>query len=283
MKKLTLILATLTIAGFCLAETKATLRKDIDKLINAGTKGGMNLADGKVLIGGTDGKAAEQTLSGDMTISRAGVTAIGTGKVGADEIATGGVGADEIASGVITSSHFLTVTNGAAASGANTDSYSMGVPFSVHRITLKMTNEWTDVPGTIAYSGQKFCDLNAGVYAVAANVALVVTNIQGGVGLNADYNGDWSIGTTTAGTDADLTTTEANIIAKTATPAASSLGTTARGASSSFVIVDGSSGAVDLFFNMIVDDGEHDVTANASTNIVTGDAMLYIWDLGDLY
>lgn len=39
------------------------------------------LADGAVLIGGADGLAAAQTLAGDVTTTRAGVTAIGAGKV----------------------------------------------------------------------------------------------------------------------------------------------------------------------------------------------------------
>lgn len=39
------------------------------------------LANGKVFVGGVSGVAAEQTLSGDVTVSNAGVTAIGSAKV----------------------------------------------------------------------------------------------------------------------------------------------------------------------------------------------------------
>lgn len=49
--------------------------------------GKLTLADGKVLIGGSGNTAAEQTVSGDVTISNAGVTAIGSGKVTNDMLA----------------------------------------------------------------------------------------------------------------------------------------------------------------------------------------------------
>lgn len=41
----------------------------------------ITLADGKVLIGGVSGLAAAQTISGDITITNAGVSAIGADKV----------------------------------------------------------------------------------------------------------------------------------------------------------------------------------------------------------
>lgn len=54
-----------------------------DAIDSAGDVGAaeVNLADGKVLIGGVDGNAAEKTLSGDVTVTREGVVAIGAKKV----------------------------------------------------------------------------------------------------------------------------------------------------------------------------------------------------------
>ena len=43
--------------------------------------GDIALANGKVLVGAVTGKAAEQSLSGDVTVTNAGVTAIGANKV----------------------------------------------------------------------------------------------------------------------------------------------------------------------------------------------------------
>lgn len=50
--------------------------------------GEVALADGKVLVGNASGVAAAQTLSGDVTVSNAGVTAIGANKVTAAMLAT---------------------------------------------------------------------------------------------------------------------------------------------------------------------------------------------------
>ncbi len=47
------------------------------------------IADGKILIGGADGVGAEQTLTGDVTVTNAGVTAIGAGKVTSAMLANG--------------------------------------------------------------------------------------------------------------------------------------------------------------------------------------------------
>lgn len=39
------------------------------------------LANGKILVGGADGASAEQTMTGDVTITNGGVSSIGAGKV----------------------------------------------------------------------------------------------------------------------------------------------------------------------------------------------------------
>lgn len=50
-------------------------------LADAVDAGGGALADGKIDIGNSSGVAVERTLSGDVTVTNAGVTAIGAGKV----------------------------------------------------------------------------------------------------------------------------------------------------------------------------------------------------------
>lgn len=56
---------------------------------NAEGSGDLPLADAKILVGGADGLAHAQTPSGDVTMSNAGVTAIGAGKVTKAMLAAG--------------------------------------------------------------------------------------------------------------------------------------------------------------------------------------------------
>jgi hypothetical protein len=73
--------------------------------------GEISLADGKLLIGGAAGVAAAQTLTGDVTVTNGGVTAIGAKKVTAGMAAiadgkilvggAGGAGAEKTPSGAL--------------------------------------------------------------------------------------------------------------------------------------------------------------------------------------
>lgn len=86
----------------------------------------------------------------------------------------------------------------------------------------------TDNAGTVAYSGKKLYDFPAGaILCLGALANLTVTKDAAGV--DADFNGDFSVGTVTASNNATLAGTEANLIKSTAMPQAVAGATTAKG------------------------------------------------------
>jgi len=58
-------------------------------LIGEATAGELALANGKILVGGADGKGSAVNMSGDATISNVGAVAIGAKKVTGAKVATG--------------------------------------------------------------------------------------------------------------------------------------------------------------------------------------------------
>lgn len=85
------------------------------------------------------------------------------------------------------------------------------------RLTLASRSvTMTDEAGVVAYGGTKLYDFPAGVIRIkGVSVSLTVT--KSGAGINADFDGDWSVGTATASNNATLTSTEANILASAST------------------------------------------------------------------
>ena len=141
----------------------------------------------------------------------------------------------------------------------------------------------TDEAGVVAYGSVKFADLPAGAILFGGVVSdLDITKSSAGV--NDDWDGDFAIGTAAAGNDASLSGTEADIIASVATPQASSGATTANGHSATAqacTVVDGTSTAVDLYLNMLVDDADHDVTSTPC-NLIANGTITVVWaNLGD--
>jgi hypothetical protein len=96
----------------------------------------------------------------------------------------------------------------------------------------------------VAYGSQKVFDFPASLIAIlGASTDLDVT--KSGSGINADFDGDFALGTAAASNNASLTGTEQNVIASTATPQASSGVTTADGESvSSLTSLTDSTGGV---------------------------------------
>lgn len=138
----------------------------------------------------------------------------------------------------------------------------------------------TDEAGVVAYGGLKFADLPAGAWHVhAAFVNLAITKSSAGV--NADWDGDFAIGTVTASNNATLSGTEANVVPSTATPQAAAGATTAKGLSTAGLMLDGTGTPVDLFLNMLVDDADHDVGGTACNLIANGTIKLVATYLGD--
>lgn len=99
------------------------------------------------------------------------------------------------------------------------------------RLTLDdHTVALTDNAGVVAYLGTKLYDFPAGGVNILSAIAnLAITKSSAGV--NADWDGDFALGTATANSAALLTGTQQDILPSTATPQAVSGATTATGMS----------------------------------------------------
>jgi hypothetical protein len=110
-------------------------------------------------------------------------------------------------------------------------------------------------------------------------VSLTVT--KSGAGINDDFDGDWGIGTATAGNNNALATTEQDIVATTATTQAVAGVTSIAFPASSATVVsfDGTGTAKDLFLNFLIDDVDQD---GGGTLSVTGTIDITWQYLGDV-
>lgn len=137
-----------------------------------------------------------------------------------------------------------------------------------------------DNAGVVAYGGLKVFDFPQGSIAIqGATANLAVTKSSAGV--IATFDGDFGLGTVTATNDATLATTEQNVIPTTATPQAVSGATTAKGRSTAALLLDGTTTAVDLFLNFLVDDADHDVTTTPCNLILNGTVTVLWANMGD--
>jgi hypothetical protein len=174
----------------------------------------------------------------------------------------------------------------AGSSAVSTIDVVQSASVSVQKTVLTLTDTeitLTDNAGVVAYGGLKVYDFPAGhVLFLGAMADLTMTKSSAGV--NADWDGDFSLGTVTATNNATLSSTEASFIPSTATPQASSGATTAKGASTSTeagTVFDGSATATDVYLNFLVDDADHDVTGTACNLIANGTITLHWINLGD--
>lgn len=141
----------------------------------------------------------------------------------------------------------------------------------------------TDVASTVAYTSQKIYDFPVGhIYIQSAVADLTLTADAAGV--NNDWDGDFGLGTAAAAGDATLTLTEDDILPTTAVAAGTSdkIGV-AKGVSTAneHVVFDGSSTAKDLYLNVLVDDGDQDVTGTPTNLIAAGTITLNWIFMGD--
>lgn len=175
---------------------------------------------------------------------------------------------------------------GGNATGASTsgDGVASDVdPISVSKTVFTLTNgvvTMADAAGVVGYGGRKFGELpqgNISILGATANLAVTKTS----AGINADWDGDFAVGTVTAAADATLTGTEANIIASTATPQAVAGATTAKGRSTAAVVLDGTTTPVSLFLNFLVDDADQDMTTTPCNLILNGTVTVSWINLGD--
>lgn len=142
----------------------------------------------------------------------------------------------------------------------------------------------TDNAGVIAYVGTKVYDFPDGaILFLGAKADLALT--KSSTGVNADWDGDFSLGTVTASNNASLSSTEQDLIPTTATPQAAAGATTAKGVSTSTEackVLDGTGTAKDVYLNFLVDDADHNVAGTACNLIANGTVTLHWVNLGDI-
>lgn len=164
---------------------------------------------------------------------------------------------------------------GAAAGSGAVAGNSPGDGLTKTVITLtNFTIPLVDNAGVDAHGGAKFYDFPAGVIQIDnAHTALAVTKSSAGV--NADWDGDFSLGSVVAAVDATLTGTEANIIPTTATPQAVAGVTSANGDMTTPLRLGTLAGALDAYLNVLVDDADHDVTGTPCNLIFNGTITMW--------
>lgn len=138
-----------------------------------------------------------------------------------------------------------------------------------------------DDTGVGGVAAVKIYDMPAGVIQFVGSTAdLALT--KSSAGINDTWDGDFGVGTAT-GTAATLATTEQNIIPTTATPQAVAGATTATGFSTATenANIDGTSTAVDVYLNILIDDADHDIDSTPANVIVNGTLTLVWRNLGD--
>jgi hypothetical protein len=130
-----------------------------------------------------------------------------------------------------------------------------------------------DEAGVVAYGGVKIADLPAtsGHFGVSAVVDLVITKSSAGV--NADWDGDISIGTSSASNNATLTSTEANILTSNATPQAVAGVSTVLVGNNTHLLLTAQT-AQSVYLNLLVDDADHNVTVTPCNLILNGTVFL---------
>lgn len=168
---------------------------------------------------------------------------------------------------------------GAAAGTGVSASSSPGTNKTV--LTFKNTPlPLIDTAATVARCALKIFDFPEGsiqIIGATANLALT----KSAAGVNADWDGDFGVGSAAAAADAALSGTEQNVIPTTPTPQAVAGATTAKGLSTAGVLLDGTATPVDLYLNVLVDDADQDVTTTP-TNLIANGTITVLWaNLGD--
>jgi hypothetical protein len=177
----------------------------------------------------------------------------------------------------------LSTTGNGAAAGTGVSAVEEGAG-GIHKTILTLDSaevDLTDEANTTGYGSLKVYNMPAGAILFLGAVSDLDVVGSGG-SLSATFDGDVGLGTTAAGNDAaPLATTEQNIIPNTATPQAVDLATTANAQSTATenAVVDGTSTAVDVYLNFLVDDIDQGGTGQKLTCSGT---ITIVWvNLGD--
>lgn len=160
--------------------------------------------------------------------------------------------------------------------------YGNGV---INRTTITFVSRslsMTDEAGVVAYGGTKIYDFPAGSILILGAVANL-TILKSGAGINADFDGDFGVGTVTASNNATLSSTEQNIIPTTATAQAVAGATTAVGLNAAAIApLDGTTTAVDMYLNFLIDDADQDITGGGASSLLISGTLTLTWiNLGD--
>jgi hypothetical protein len=152
--------------------------------------------------------------------------------------------------------------------------------FTFDELAITMADE----AGVVAYGSQKLCDFPLGAVTFLNAVAsLDVVKDGTDTAISATFDGDFGVGTAAASNNGTLATTEQNVIPTTATPQAVAGVTTAKGVLAAPVTVDGTGGALDLYLNFLIDDGDQDIGGQAGTEslVISGEIVVHYLLAGD--
>ncbi len=149
------------------------------------------------------------------------------------------------------------------------------ITFTNHALAM------VDAAGVVAYAGRKVYDFPAGSIKIFGAV-LDLDLTKSSAGVIAAWDGDISVGTVTASNNATLSTTEQDIVPTTATPQAVAGVTTGNARNAADITpFDGTTTAVDVYVNILVDDADHDVTTTPCNLILNGTLTIHWANLGD--
>lgn len=135
----------------------------------------------------------------------------------------------------------------------------------------------TDEAGVVAYGGKQLLDMpEGGILFLGCHADLDIT--KSGAGINADFDGDFGLGTVTASNNNSLSSTEQNLIPTTSTPQAAAGVTTANGQSTAVAFIDGNSTPADVYLNFLIDDADQN---GGGALLVSGTIIIHWVPLGN--
>jgi len=140
----------------------------------------------------------------------------------------------------------------------------------------------TDEAGVVAYGGLKIYDFDPGLITFHGAVG-TLTITKSSAGVDDDAAGDLAVGTVVASNNATLATTEQDLIPTGAFTLVAGTDTVAIQSTATEIgaVFDGTSTAIDVFLNFLVDDVDHDVTTTPANIIVNGSLTLVFTNVGD--
>jgi hypothetical protein len=173
MKILTLVI--FAIVGNCLFAANYSdpyiipeLKRDLDEI--------KNIANGKLLIGDSNGVGQEQTISGDITISNAGVSAIASGTVVESDLVVP-------TSDSLMAERTARVTYDVSVDGGEVGAHALGVSLPANSIITRSwfytVTQFTDGgSGTVALSCEDAGNIYAAADITGNSAGAFVTGVQ---------------------------------------------------------------------------------------------------------